>query len=444
MQKYHNVRFALLVIALLFSLSTISITRAQTQDEAFAANQIVVKLLRSADLSAVATQYALALPALDQFGSRPIYRLRITDGRNPRSKAEQVAADARVEFAEPNYIAQAPEARRGRVRWAIGGDAESFATQWIPQTLRLAEAHAVSRGAGVTVAILDTGIDPAHPAFAGRLVPGYDFVDLDNDPREVGTFPADAGYGHGTHVAGLVALVAPDARIMPIRVLDREGAGNIWVLAEGLRFALNPDGNPRTNDGATVINLSLGTLRRTRLLDRIIAEASCDDDDDDDDDNDRCLATGGAIVIAAAGNGGDSVPQYPAAEGARGSVAVAASTRRDTLASFSTRGPWVKLSAPGEQVISTVPGGAYGTWSGTSMAAPSAAGVAALLRAREPALSAVAVANRLVSTAQPICTPAPPRLDAAAVLSLAPRPKNCPGVSIFLPITRRSEKDPVQ
>ena len=101
----------------------------------------------------------------------------------------------------------------------------------------------------------------------------------------------------------------------------------IWVLAEGLRYAVDPDGNPNTNDGATVINLSLGTLRRTQLLEQIVAEVACaNDDDDDDDDDDRCHTTGGAVVVAAAGNSGDSMPQYPAAEAVEGTVAVAAST----------------------------------------------------------------------------------------------------------------------
>jgi subtilisin family serine protease len=114
-----------------------------------------------------------------------------------------------------------------------------------------------------------------------------------------------------------------------------------------------------------------------------------------------------------------------------GSLAVAASTRSDTLAPFSTHGPWVQVSAPGDEIISTVPGGAYATWSGTSMAAPSAAGVAALLRAREPALGAAAVVERLVTSAQPLCSDGPPRLDAAHVLGRpAAEPRLCSQVHL--------------
>lgn len=418
--------------------------QAQSQ-QAYAPDEIVIKLFNSADLAAVAAQHRLALPPLGQFGARPIYRLRITDGVDPLTKAEQMkpsggGGDARVEFAEPNYLTQTPEARQGRRGWVIGGDTGAYVAQWTPQKVRLSEAHMISRGAGVTVAVLDTGVDPTHPALASRLAPGFDFVDFDANPHEEGIAGVHAGYGHGTHVAGLVALVAPDAKIMPVRVLDRDGVGNIWALAEGLMYAVDPDGNPNTNDGAAVINLSLGTLRRTQLLERIVAEVACINDDDDDnndddngDDDDRCRVAGGAVVVAAAGNSGDSTPQYPAAEAVDGVVAVAASNRFDRLADFSTRGPWIRLSAPGDQVISTVPGGRYATWSGTSMAAPHAAGVAALIRAHQPGLDAREVVDRLVTTAQPICAPAPNRLDAAAALGLGSRPYACPAM-MYLPM----------
>ena len=162
---------------------------------------------------------------------------------------------SRVVYAEPNFIGRAPEGVQ-RVSWPKGEEDDDYQEQWAAGMIRLPEAHTITRGAGITIAVLDTGVDATHPALAGQLVNGYDFVDLDADPSEGGSAEQNLHYGHGTHVAGLVALVAPEAKIMPLRVLDENGSGNIWVLAEALTYAINPDGNLNTADGADVINLS--------------------------------------------------------------------------------------------------------------------------------------------------------------------------------------------
>ena len=290
-------------------------------------------------------------------------------------------------LAEPNVVNSSPEARRNAV-WAIGNP-QAYAAQWAPAALRLAEAHRLSTGAGVRVAVLDTGVDRDHPALAGRLLPGFDFVDYDDDPSEEGS-EADVAFGHGTHVAGLVALVAPDAMIMPLRVLDADGQGNAWVLAEALLYAVDPDGDPTTDDGAHVINLSLGTTTRTRIFDAVVELATCsavfDNDLADpgyDADAERCSQMRGVVIVAAAGNdGSNAVREYPAAEtSTHGLAAVGASAANARRASFSNYGSWVRFAAPGDGITSSVPGGGYGTWSGTSMAAPLFAGTAALLRA---------------------------------------------------------------
>lgn len=439
-QKFKSscLRFAsrlALVTALLGSAPAAVPGYAQGPDD-YLPNEVLVKLAQVADLSALAAEYGLDPAPLDQFGSRAIFRLRILDGSPPSDKAAALAVDPRVLYAEPNAVAQAPEARQ-QVSWAIGGAVGDYAEQWAAGAIRLPEAHDVTRGAGITVAVLDTGVDLAHPVLAGRLLPGYDFVDLDAVPSEVGSPDQNVAYGHGTHVAGLVALAAPEAMILPIRVLDPDGRGNVWVLAEALAYAVDPDGDPNTADGAHVINLSLSTRRETNLLAEIVAEVTCNadddngDDSDDDDDNNGddgdgagnvnslCRATGrrGAIVIAAAGNSSSDLPEYPAAENVNGMLAVAASTRTDSIAGFSNYGSWVHVAAPGELIISTVPGGGYGVWSGTSMAAPLVAGQAALIRSVYPALDAVAVAERIRATSVPIFGPVPLRVDAAAALN---------------------------
>ncbi len=379
--------------------------------------EIVVNLNDPASLQAVLAEYGLTL--IDQFGRRPIYRLSAAAGADIEALAARLAADARVLYAEPNLLAETPEGRRSEA-WAIGGDAGTFATQWNTRALRLVEAHAINTGSGVTVAVLDTGVEASHPALAGRLAGGFDFVDFDAAPNEEGRV-GDAGYGHGTHVASLVAQVAPGARIMPIRVLDAQGVGNIWVLAEGLLHAVDPDGVPGTDDGAQVINLSLGTTRPTQLLEDIIERVSCGDDyDDDDDDGDddvvRCAAQGGAVVVSAAGNSGDTTRQYPAGEQHSGALAVAASAENGTLASFSTRGDWVQVAAPGELIYGAVPGGAWGVWNGTSMAAPMAAGAAALLRSRFPEWKPSDVTSKLMGNGRQLCGSPLKQIDAASAL----------------------------
>ena len=405
--------------------------------------EIVVRLLRSSDFAAVTADFGLT--AIDRFGQRPIWQLRVPAGRDTQAVIDALRADPRVLNAEPNYENETPEGRR-RTPWATGGDAGTYATQWAPEALRLPAAHALSRGNGIRVAVLDTGIDLTHPALAPRLARtaggallGRDFVDDDADPTEGGN-TGDIGYGHGTHVAGLVALAAPGSTLMPARVLDAQGRGNVWVLAEALLWAVDPDANPTTDDGAHVVNLSLGTTRATDLLRTAVALADCDFDDDDDafndagydDDKERCSRKHGAVVLAAAGNAGDDQElQFPAAEQAPGALAVAASTAQRTLAGFSNRGSWVQIAAPGEAIISTFPGGGYATWSGTSMATPLAAGTAALVLGRfaDPrSVLPLDVAKRLVDRSAALCGGTPLRqVDAAAAVedTQAPDPA-CP------------------
>jgi subtilisin family serine protease len=232
-------------------------------------------------------------------------------------------------------------------------------------------------------------------------------------------------------------------------VLDQNGEGNVWVLAEALYYAVNPDGNPNTDDGATVINLSLGTAQQTAFLDDVLDLVTCrasDDDDDDGDDNggesdglagaatrdqDECLSTRGAVIVAAAGNNGSTAKEYPAAEETDGLLAVAATTQADTRATYSNYGSWVTLGAPGDLILSCVPGNLWGAWSGTSMAAPFVAGVAALVQSQDAALAPAGVATRIVDTAHRIQGEVRWRLDAAAALGLTTPPVFEP--MLFLP-----------
>jgi subtilisin family serine protease len=386
--------------------------------------EIIVQLKPGSELSPLLVKHQLSLTG--RFGARPIYRLKVIGDAKVKDKVDALLKESAVRSAEPNVKHAAPEPRKN-VAWTIG-DEQGYAQQWAPQAIRLAQAHALSTGSGVRIALLDTGVDAAHPALAGRLLPGFDFVDFDNDPSEVGS-ELERAFGHGTHVAGLLALVAPQARIMPLRILDADGVGNAWVLAEAMLHAVDPDGNPNTNDGAQVINLSVGTLAKTQLFKTVAKLVTCrkgggasvfDDDDDDKaasaDDTTRCNGFGGAVVVAAAGNrGSDKVREFPAGEDSHSLLSVAASDNSRWLARFSNYG-WVKAAAPGDGITSSVPGGGYATWGGTSMAAALASGAAALLRAAEPELSADKVVKRLEDRGQRLCGTNLRQIDVAAAL----------------------------
>jgi subtilisin family serine protease len=398
-----------------------------TQGKGAVDGEIIVRLREGGEIAPLLVKYQLSL--IGRFGSRPIYRLKVIGNAKVDDKIKALRRELDVKVAEPNATYEGLEPERN-VPWAIG-DPQPFAAQWAAQAIRLDEAHRMSTGVGVRVAVLDTGVDRQHPALAGKLLPGFDFVDFDADPSEVGG-AANRSFGHGTHVAGLIALVAPDARIMPLRILDADGVGNAWVLAEAMLHAVDPDGNPFTDDGAHVINLSLSTLDKTDLFKTVAKLVSCkkhslggkdaDDNDDDDDavtlsDKLRCSAFGGAVVVAAAGNrGSDKIHEYPAAEASSALLSVAASDLSGGLAVFSNYGAWIKLAAPGEAITSTVPGGGYATWSGTSMAAPLAAGAAALLRATDWSVPADRLVKRLRDSGDKLCGTPLKQLDIAAAL----------------------------
>jgi subtilisin family serine protease len=319
--------------------------------------------------------------AMDSGGlaSRGIYRVHPTDPRylDPKKAAELAAKIAHADgvmYAEPDLPVHLADTQFHGwpygVRTDCGADPETWADQPAVADLQLAAAHARSLGAGTVVAALDTGADAGHPALSGRLLPGWNYVDDNADTGDVATGTDDDGdgvgdsaVGHGTFVSGLIGLVAPDARILPYRVLDSDGYGTIYEVAQAILDA--------TAARADVINLSFGTAVKTtsHLLDDAITQAK----------------RAGVVLVGAAGNNGNNRPQYPAANsGVLGVSALAPGGHG--LTNFSNWGTWAAVAAPGQQVTGPVPGGGYALWSGTSMAAPFVSGQVALLRAAVPGL----------------------------------------------------------
>jgi thermitase len=408
---------AAMVVSLIGSADAAG-ARTNSSSLNYVAGTVLVKLNPSADVRTFARDNGLdAEPAsIEQLDKSSIYRLKIDDGLPPPRKANQLQHDPRVLYAEPNYEAMLPEARLRSI-WVVGGDTFEYMAQWAPAKMRLPEAHVLSRGAGVTVAVLDTGVDLKHPTLANQLVAGYDFIDLDDDPSEMHADEAtadptegsdgtgDAAFGHGTHVAGLIALAAPEARIMPLRTLRSSGIGTLWAQAQALSYA--------ASKGVDVINLSFSFGQSSKLLNDLLAEITCARV------SERCQTQErpGIVVVAAAGNSGASNREYPAAEPLPGVLAVGAATSDGMLAPFSTYGSWVNIAAPGDHILSTIPGGGYATWSGTSMAAPLTAGTVALMRSVAPCLRPADAVTRITTTGAPLAGPVRRQVDAAAALA---------------------------
>lgn len=305
--------------------------------------------------------------------------------RRPRILALVAAA---VLLASAQQAMAAPAPRTDPLR----------AEQWGLAYLRAPEAWSVSRGRGVVVAVVDTGVDLTHPDLRGQLVPGVNLVKPGRPPQD--------DFGHGTHVAGIIAAatdngigvagVAPDARVMPVKVLDNQGSGTVAVIAAGIRYA--------ADHGAKVINMSLG---QQAGLDRV-ADAT----------GENAILAGaltyawskGAVLIGAAGNGSVPLCSEPAAspyvlcvgalgpDGSRSWYSQGDATMTQWFVtapggSGLATGPSIGVGSVDDakiNVLSTVGRGTgmdkrksgYVSAAGTSMAAPHVAGVAALLAAR--------------------------------------------------------------
>lgn len=302
--------------------------------------------------------------------------------------------------------------------------------QWALDAIQAPAAWDVLVTTPVTVAVIDTGVDVTHPDLTRAVwtnaaeVPGNGLDDDGNgyvDDVNGWDFLHDDGSvfddpvedAHGTHVAGILAAtrddaqgiagIAGNARIMPLKFVGG-GGGLASDAIEAIRYA-------RAN-GARVVNASFGGPYSQALCDAV-AEA----------------AAAGVVVVAAAGNEGidiDTSPRVPATCPEPSVISVAASTQVDALADFSNRGVMgVDLAAPGELILSTVPGGGHETWSGTSMAAPHVAAAAALLMGQNPALSPLQVRQTILDAADRVpglaaATVTGARLDVARTLGVAP------------------------
>ncbi|MEU8820309.1 S8 family serine peptidase [Actinoplanes sp. NPDC048796] len=334
--------------------------------------------LRS-DSAAAGTVSALdAEPGISVLGSSTTPALdSLTVTVPARDRAEAVAAlrdNPDVTYVEPKAVAS-----------VVSTDAPndpSYPQQWGLSKIKASGAWGYTTGDDVVVAVIDTGVSPISE-LAGRIRPGYDFVNDDSSPVD--------DNGHGTKAASVIAAEGDDAtgiagvcwtcQILPVKVMGADGRGTTDLIAKGIVYAVDHD--------ADVINLSLGSATDTQVVRDAVAYAAAHD----------------VVVIASAGNDGKTTPFYPAAVPA--AIAVAGSDTNDlryTWSNYNAVGnTWVDVAAPGQNYAQGTDNKYY-WFAGTSSAGPVVAGVAALARAAKPSATADQIRAAVESTTDPVGT----------------------------------------
>lgn len=352
-----------LLVALLVFLGTAGFVSASDA----VPGRVLVKPADNAAENAV--QAALNAVGAREVGRVPQIGVRILQVPEP-AKARVIAAlsnNPNFEFAEPDYIANVI---------LTPNDPYYAAYQWhLPKVSAPTAWDTTTGSASVTIAVVDSGVEATHPDLAGRVLAGYDFANNDSNPAD--------DNGHGTAVAGVAAAQGNDGigvagaawnvAILPVKTMNSSGSGSYSAIANGITYS--------ADRGARIINLSLSGTYSSRTLQSAVNYAW----------NKNC------VLIAAAGNNGSSTTIYPAAY--PNVIAVSATTSADTLASFSSYGSFVDLSAPGQDITTSWSGGGYVTISGTSFSSPLTAGVAALALSVNPGLSNAQVSSLLTSNA---------------------------------------------
>lgn len=314
----------------------------------------------------------------------PFYLVILAPGTDPDAFLEALDDDVRVVDGERDIRLSSAEGGAGTL--PVGQDQFDFSMvgpQPELQRIGLSQAGNRATGAGVRVAVIDSGVVATHVLLQGRIeAGGYDFVDMDNDPTDEANGLdddedglVDEGFGHGTFVSSLILAIAPDVTILPFRVLDSDSNGLASHVAQAMNMAVEA--------GVDVINLSLGMEHKVGVIGEAIRNAR---------DN-------GILVIASAGNTGAEEATFPA------TISIALSTTavdpNDQLAPFASYGDDVDLSAPGAPLLGAYPSSDFAAaeWGGTSFAAALVTGGYALVKELQPTWSFSEISAWLADTA---------------------------------------------
>jgi hypothetical protein len=338
------------------------------------ANEIVAEIdgaLSDAQADELARRHGLARIGSQTFPliGATIGLFRVTDRRSVQAVSREFAIEASVRSVQPNFRYVLQEAK------AVPGEGDP--AQYALPKLRLPEAHVLSRGANVRIAVIDSGIDVRHPELAGSIAETFDALGS-----------KEGAHVHGTGVAGAIVAhaqlmgAAPAAKLLAIRAFGQSANGaesNSFVILKALDYA--------AAHGAQIINMSFAGPKDA-LIERGIA----------------ATATRGIAMIAAAGNAGaKSPPLFPAAN--PNVIAVSATDAEDRLFAASNRGSYIALAAPGVDILLPAPDDKYQMTSGTSFSAAFVSGVAALILARNPALRREELRAILMTTAHDLGSP---------------------------------------
>jgi subtilisin family serine protease len=361
-----------------------------TAEQRFVPNEVVLQFRGSPAAPAIAAllrRHRLVSIEQERFAltNALTVRARISDRRSVRTVLRSLGNEAPLEAGQPNFLyvtsqqqdaaapteampRPTPVAATAAALPAIAGDP----AQYTLGKLRLAEAHSLATGSNVLIAVIDSGVDAAHPEFGGVIAGTFDALGGASKPHK-----------HGTAIAGAIAAhsrlmgVAPAARILAIRAFGPAGTS-----AEATTFAILKGVDHAAKEKARVINMSFAGPADPAVA-RALAAANRE----------------GIVLVAASGNfGAKSPPQYPAAD--PNVIAVSATDANDKLFAAANRGRHVAVSAPGVDILLPAPGSDYQVVSGTSFSAAHVSGIVALVLERRPELSPDAVREILTSTAR--------------------------------------------